>query len=144
MKFDHLSLIDAHRPGGDGKTERYFFDYAINDRPLTEIAEPGDFIGVFGWLGREWDRRFFHRLLLRERSELPSGRVPLYICPECGDLGCGTVSVRITKYDDCFVWSDFGFENNYENRLVESYPHVRDFVFEKAQYYRALNQFGFE
>ena len=144
MKYDQLSFVDARRLGGGGKSERLYYDFAINGRPLRELVEPRDFIGLFGWLDRSLELRFFERLLLREPSELPSGRVLIYICPECGDVGCGAVTARITKYDDSFAWTEFAFENNYEPGLVESYPHVRDFVFHKSEYYRALNRFGFE
>ena len=144
MKYDHLSFVDAKRQGGGGRTERHFYDFAINDRPLAEIVKPGDFIGPFGWLGTEIERQYFCRLLLREPSELDSGRVPLFICPECADLGCGCLTVRIVKYDDCFTWTEFGYENNYEEGIVEAYPNIRDFAFQKTEYYDALNRFGFE
>lgn len=142
MNYDQLSFVEARRIGGGRRTE--YLDFAINGRPLREIVQPGDFIGLFGWLDRSWELKFFAQLLLREPSELPSGRVPLYICPECADLGCGAVSVRITKSDDSFVWSDFSFENNYEIEGADSCPDLRDFVFQKSEYYRALNRFGFE
>ena len=33
-------------------------------------------------------------------GDTPSGRVALHICPECGDFGCGVVSVKIRKDSD--------------------------------------------
>ena len=144
MKYDRLSFVDATRQGGGGKTERRYFDFAINDRPFSELAEPGDFIAPFGWIGREFERRYFEQLLLRTPSELTPGRVPLYICPECGDLACGCLTALVTKYDDCFTWSAFGFENNYEDGILEAYESVRDYAFQKTEYYEALNRFGFD
>jgi hypothetical protein len=141
MKYDQLSFVEAERVSG---RRTLYLDFAISGQPLREIVEPGDFIGLFGWLDRSFELTFFARLLLREPSELPSGRVPIYICAECADLGCGAVTTRITKNDDSFVWSDFGFETNYENDCANSYSHVRNFVFQKTAYYRALNRFGFE
>lgn len=144
MKYDLLSFVDAKRQGGGGKSERFFYDFSINGRPLSDVAEPGDFIAPFGWLGNELERKYFEQLLLRSSSELQSGRIPLYICPECADLGCGCLTVLVSKYDDCFVWSEFGFENNYEDSLVESYESIRDYAFQKTEYYNALNRFGFD
>lgn len=144
MKYDLLTFVDAKRLGGGGKSERYYYDFAVNDRPISEIVNSDDLISPFGWLPPEFERGYFHQLLLRSPSELPSERVPLYICPECADLGCGCLTVRVAKYDDCFVWSEFGFENSYTEGLVESYEAIRDHVFQKTEYYKALNRFGFE
>ena len=98
--FDRLSFVAGKRLGGGGKTERGYYDFVINEQPLTEILKPGDCIPPFGWLGSELERQYFLRLLLRVPSQLPSGRIPLYICPECADLGCGCMSVKVKKYDE--------------------------------------------
>lgn len=142
VKYDRLSFVDAHRKGGSHKSVRFYHDFAINGRALAEILKPGDFISPFGWLGTAAEREFFEQLLLRRPSALPSGRVPLYICPECADLGCGCLTVRVTEFDDGFVWSEFGFENPLG--IVESYSSIHDFLFNKTEYYDALNQFGFD
>jgi hypothetical protein len=57
-------------------------------------------------------------LLLEMAGDTPSGRVALYICPECGDIGCGVVSVKISRDRSDIVWSDLVWENNYDNNLV--------------------------
>ena len=36
-------------------------------------------------------------LLLERNGDTPSGRVALYVCPLCGDYGCGVVSVKVTR-----------------------------------------------
>lgn len=54
-------------------------------------------------------------LLLEEDDELQEeGRVALYTCP-CGDYGCGVVSVMIKKDGRHFVWSEFRYENDYDD-----------------------------
>lgn len=40
--------------------------------------------------------------------------MPLYSCPECGDLGCGAVTVKLTVESDRVVWSDWDWQTNYE------------------------------
>jgi hypothetical protein len=144
LEYDRLSFVKTKRQSGSGKTERGFYDFAANDCPFTDVLEPGDFITPFGWLPEQVQRSYFAQLLLRTRSELRSGRVPLYLCAECGDPGCGCLSVVVSKYDDCFVWSEFGFESDHEDSLVESYESIRTYAFQKSEYYAALNRFGFE
>jgi hypothetical protein len=34
----------------------------------------------------------------------------LYVCPECGDLGCGALTAKVGRDGDYIVWSDFAFE----------------------------------
>ncbi|MFE7402685.1 hypothetical protein [Streptomyces sp. NPDC057557] len=47
---------------------------------------------------------------------LPSGRIPLYRCSQCGDLGCGAFAARVTyarQADPAIVtWSDFAWESD--------------------------------
>lgn len=40
-----------------------------------------------------------------------SGRILLYICPECGDIGCGAYSAFIEHGGGTYVWRDFAYEN---------------------------------
>jgi len=54
------------------------------------------------------------QLLLKKPAELENGRVPLYVCNCCADIGCGAVTVKVVQEGDYFVWSSFGYENNYE------------------------------
>lgn len=124
MKFDTLELVPAERPGGGGTTSRTYVDYKVN-KSLLSTHFQYDFISVLGWLTKEGEAKHTNQILLKEKSELQSGRVPIYICPECGDLGCGCISVKLVEYDDCIVWSEFGYENNYEKEIVESYD-LRD------------------
>jgi hypothetical protein len=67
--------------------------------------------------------------------------VPIYICPACGDLGCGAITARIGKRKKMFEWSYFAFENNYEG-TVELYPHIGPFYFKKDEYNRILDGYG--
>lgn len=98
---DELSLVApqwiAGRPA-DGRR-----GFAINRRPLSELIELGGRTCV---LAGERDVAYVRQLLLRAPSALPSGRVPLYICSQCGDLGCGAITVRVSLVEDCYVWSE--------------------------------------
>jgi len=49
------------------------------------------------------------QLLGEVSSSLPDGRVALYVCPECGDLGCGAVTALVERANDDVVWRDLGW-----------------------------------
>jgi len=140
--FDVLDFVDAVRKGGTNQQARRYYDYAINGRPLRAIVEPGDNIGLFGWLHHEVEVVRARWLLLREPSELPSGRVPLYICPECGDLGCQTLSARVIEEHDRFVWTELAYEANYDPGPATAFLEVGPFSFEKRAYQAAIGRFA--
>jgi hypothetical protein len=39
-------------------------------------------------------------LLLKGDTSFEQHRVGIYICPECGDIGCGRFSVMVKRRDD--------------------------------------------
>ena len=41
----------------------------------------------------------------------------MYVCPLCRDYGCGVVSVKITRDGTDIFWSEFGSENNYDDKF---------------------------
>jgi hypothetical protein len=73
--------------------------------------------------------------LLNEPADFPNDRRSLYVCPECGDLGCGALSAVIENVDNQIIWRDFGYQNNYEDIVhLDSYRDIGPFVFEAAEY----------
>jgi hypothetical protein len=77
--------------------------------------------------------------LLLEAGIVPSSRrVGIYICPECGDIGCGRFSVKVERYGDQVVWSEFSYENGYEEPWV--FEGLGPFRFESSQYEHAVHQ----
>jgi len=77
-------------------------------------------------------------LLLKESGgDTPSGRVALYICPECGDLGCGAVSVKIMRGDTTITWCELGWGNDHAGQL-ERFDRLGPFQFDYAEYRQAL------
>lgn len=141
--MDVLGVVRARREGAVNKQERWFYDFTINGKPLLSRLPPHDHVGVFGWLSREDERRYARQLLLKEPSELQSGHVPLYVCPECADLGCGALTVEVSfRDDDCVVWSSFGWDNPWDGkRLIAASDAPRDLWFDRTQYVNALAGF---
>jgi hypothetical protein len=63
--------------------------------------------------------RALRRLLGEEEPDLPSGRISLYVCPECGDLGCGAVTAHVELGPETVTWAAFGMERGYDADNVE-------------------------
>lgn len=61
------------------------------------------------------------RLLDDGEPDYPPNRVALYVCQECGDLGCGAVTVAVNRDPGAITWSDFRWEvNSYADHPDES------------------------
>lgn len=129
--MDRLELVSAHRRGSANQAERSWLDFEINGARLSTTLGLGDLVSVFGWLAPKHQHAHAEQLLLRSRSELSSGRVPIYICPECADLGCGAVTVNVFRDGDEIVWTDFHHETNYGSASPIDAP---QFVFDAEAY----------
>lgn len=77
-------------------------------RQTFDVATP------FGWATVEYQREYLNRLLLGVAPKLPSGRRELLVCPECADVSCGCISANIRRDSEFIVWSEIGYENDYD------------------------------
>jgi hypothetical protein len=123
-KYDELDLI----PAAKGR------DWLIERRPLRDVVEVGGLAGVIGWLPGDVEAGHARQLLLREPSELPTGRCPLFVCELCGDLGCGAITARVTRVEDCYVWSELSSESPLESGPARWLGVERDFYFAVEEY----------
>ncbi len=120
LEFRILSRKGHQENGRVTVHESHSCDFVINGTSLldTIVKESGghkDFLGCFarGW--EKLNERSLNQLLLREKPETESGRTLVYLCPECADIGCGAYGCKITKVGSFYVWSDFAYENGYED-----------------------------
>jgi hypothetical protein len=144
-----LSLVRRLRPyeqlgKGAFRSERSFLDFEIDGGSLLDSVARGtganeDMASVL-WLsagselGLEVDR-----LQGRAASPLDDGRFPLYVCPECGDLGCGALTAVVAITSDQVFWRDLGWQVNYPDEVdVEDLDGVGPFVFQRGQYEEAF------
>jgi hypothetical protein len=122
QRQSQLDLIARMRPGlgspSSGtpyKTERRFLDFVVDGLSLYDaMTRPYDLASVL-WIGSPLiliNLTPVRRLLLLDPGDLSSGRFSLYVCAECGDLGCGGLTANIVAEDDHIIWRDFGIENN--------------------------------
>ena len=138
-EVSELKLQWKRREGGGGRTQRDFLDFVADGQPLSELV--GDYISCLGWLGGEENAKAVRRLLLEEPSDLPNSRRTLYICPECGDIGCGALSAVVEQLGNKIIWRDFGFENNYENVIHRTgFEHIGPYTFDQRSYEQTIRQ----
>lgn len=52
---------------------------------------------------------------------LAPGRLPLYVCQICADIGCGAITVEVARPDGLVAWQDFRMENGYteQSELID-------------------------
>jgi hypothetical protein len=86
--------IGVKYPGGVSKSERHFLDFVVDGESLWEkVGKPRDKVSVICFdYSREETVQAVNRLLLIEKAVIPGDRRPLFICSECGDIGCDAVT----------------------------------------------------
>jgi hypothetical protein len=132
-------------PGGSFKSQRHFLDFLIDGHSLWEQLKKPDMVSAlcseYATQSLDESVKAVNRLLLLEKADHPSGRRTLFICSECGDLGCGAITSAILRDGGTFIWKDFGLQNNYDDNIaLTAYQGVGPFVFDAATYERALVQ----
>ena len=132
-----------HRPaagsGGATCTERTSADFLIDGQSLLEMLVKNagghsDFMGCFVSGYAEACERMSAMLL-----DVPpenGKRVLLYICPECGDVGCGAYSALVRRDRECYVWESFAYQTSECD--LKSVEELGPFVFEASLYTAAL------
>jgi hypothetical protein len=135
-----LILAKSSRKIGPAQLPRTYLDFVISSHSLKDMLGVSDFVTP---LCHQWSTADVHQsvdqLLLQNASKLPNGRIPIYVCAECGDIGCGVVSAEIIREDDAIIWRDFGRENDYEDQIHRDlYAHVDSFRFNWLQYKTVL------
>lgn len=132
-----------HRPAagtaGATWTERTSADFLIDGQSLLAMLVKNagghsDFMGCFVSGYAEECERMSAMLLDVPREN--GKRVLLYICPECGDVGCGAYSALVRRDRESYVWESFAYQTS-ECDLT-SVEEFGPFVFEAGLYTAAL------
>lgn len=137
-----LTFNSATRKVGQNQTPRDYFDFFISGVSLKSMLniEHADYITPFGWMpNKEYSRHILNVFRLKEKSELESGRIMLYVCPECGDIGCGAITAEIKDMGDRIIWKNLGFETGFTD-VADMYEQVKLIEFERANYFKALSK----
>jgi hypothetical protein len=87
------------------------------------------------------DANSIMQMLGMESSPLSSGRIPLLLCEECGDIGCGGFAVRISFEAGTVRWSDWATENGREPASPIEWPtKPGDYEFDRSDYENELRR----
>jgi hypothetical protein len=102
-------------------------EFIVGGRSLLEHCERAtgqtfELVSPFGWTPTDHQLALAERLLLRRPPLLPSGRREFLVCPECADLGCGCISAIVHAEDGHYIWSEFGYENDYDPGSLSLFP----------------------
>lgn len=127
--------------GGATKSERIYFDFLVDKEPMSEILKTTkfDMIGaVCKSKHTDYELGKIKEFTLQTKSELEGGRVIIYGCAECLDIGCGAFTAKIEKNGNSIIWRDFAYENGYEETDFDEYKEIGPFEFEVNNY---LNEF---
>jgi hypothetical protein len=145
---DRLTLHSLVRRGertsiGTDTAERHFLDFVINGKSLWEaVGRRHDTVSILcsEFLLKETIEDV-NRLLLKEKANAPNDRRSLFICSQCGDLGCGAITLSVVREGDTVIWKNFAYENNYEPEIdFREYESVGPFQFDGADYERTLRE----
>ncbi len=135
-----LDVTWATRVGGGGRTERRYLDFVIDGVSLCSRFD-ADFIPPLGWFTVEAQLAMIERLRRKLPPDLAHDRTSLCICPECGDLGCGAISVSVEGGAGVVEWKDFGIQNNYEDAIHrQGFEGIGPFTFDGARYHALLTR----
>jgi hypothetical protein len=137
----HRTVALSHE--GDGRREQTSIDFVVNGTSLlTELVRRSgghnDFMGRLAKGLPQFKSEVLSKLGVDAAADTETKRVILYLCPECGDIGCGAYTAIIERVEDGYVWRSFSYENGYEPAaVVENFGPFR---FEHQQYVSAINQ----
>ena len=75
--------------------------------------------------------------LRKTPGRLAANRRPLYVCNDCGDVGCGAITAVVERVGGVIIWRAFGFENDHDPGSVPErwFPQVPVFRFAVQPYY---------
>lgn len=143
-----LSFRSAIREGYSGTAtgSRIFLDFLVNGVSLYRLIRAQsdnrlDQISVLWLAPRLRDdirANVLARLTAQERGDAPDGRVSVYVCPECGELGCGAVTVCLEVRDQIVHWSGWRYENDHDETWAFNLAFLPSASFERAPYTAAL------
>ena len=146
-----LGIALLHRPGSKdqncSRSERWSIDFLVAGRSLFGLLNSpnrdlsGAFLATQDSVFLRTGGNATTRALFRDIGATPI-RLPLYVCPECGDLACGALTCEARRVGEKIIWSSFGFETNISEFPPDfaSYDGIGPFEFEARQYAEAIER----
>lgn len=98
------------------RPESHYLDFLIGGHRLAHSLPIGPDMTTL--LNRAWlpsvEGSVMELLGRRPTAGLDIGRIFLFVCGECGDLGCGAVTAAIEVGAERTTWSQFAWESGFE------------------------------
>src|SRR5690349_10261037 len=91
-------------------------------------------MGVLGTDDTVWNEAAGSKLLQQAEADLPPNRVALFVCPECGGISCGAVTVALNFDGEYVIWSDFRWERDWDGAPDDRSLAIGPFVFDRREY----------
>ena len=140
--MESLQFKTSIRPATNNKHKVHYLDYVISGKFLGDSLniKKLDKVSPFGdTVHKNYQIQLLDALTLNKKSELKSGRTVLYVCPECGDIECGAVTISIEENADNIIWKEFGLESNLDG-IMEEFQQLELIEFEKKSYLKAFQE----
>ena len=121
---------------------RSFYDIIVDGQSLFDQFVDSDsrYASIFGFYdSRRENIPVIEQYLLRKKSEQETGRHLLFVCPECGDIGCGAITVEVEKTNEVYIWKNFAHENDSFDLDESSFIDYPALTFDKDQYENVLS-----
>ncbi|MFN8657394.1 MAG: hypothetical protein U0105_13715 [Candidatus Obscuribacterales bacterium] len=138
MNVSTLVLEPIHEHG------RFTYDFIIDGKSLAKTREFRQYnlVGCLDVNNQDWSSNAANALRLMAPADTGAPtRCMLFVCSECGDLGCGAITAQVSRRENCYVWSDFRYENH-DPAMTEDYAHIGPFFFLATAYESALAGIG--
>ena len=118
-----------------------FYDILIDNKSIFDELESDEnnacILGFYNDKNLNID--IVNQFLKTKDSELQTGRTMLLVCRECGDIGCGAITLEIQKNKGSYVWKNFAHENDSFELIETDFLDIEPKEFSKNEYENALN-----
>ena len=121
---------------------RSFYDVIVDGKSLFDqfVDAHSDLALSIGFYhDSNLNTQIVNEFLKSQKSKLESGRTLLFVCRECGDFGCGAITVEIERKDNSFVWKNFAHESDSFELIESDFINFPSIEFDKTEYETKLN-----
>ena len=121
-------------------SDRQYLDFIIAGQPLRDYLglKNKSSVTPFGFFpSKEEQKRILKEFRLQQKTHLTGNRIELYVCENCGDIGCGSITAKIIDRGDKIVWTEFAYQSD-QAETGETIV-VEEIEFERENYFKALS-----
>jgi hypothetical protein len=133
-------------------SDRHTVDFLVNgvslfaatrahDRDLWGCFSP-DYLMHENESARNENSRIAKIFSFESPPPIKLNRAALFICPTCGDLGCGAITLELSRDGGRVRWSRFAYENDYDESWTdyERYATIGPFEFAVDDYLATIRR----